>query len=222
MDKVQEIRILIADDDPIVRLGLRKLLEPGREFVVVGEASDGEQTVQQARALHPDVLLLDLAMPQLSGLEALAEVAATPNAVRTIILAARIGGPELIKSLQLGARGVMLKISANELLVECVRRVMAGEYWLGRECVAILAQALSASTNTHPPTVARKSFGLTPRELEITANVVEGYSNKEVAQKLGISEDTIKHHLSNIFDKVGASNRLELALFAMRHGLIED
>lgn len=218
------IRILIADDHLIFRAGLRRLLETEPGFVVVGEATEGEETVSRVRELKPDILLLDLAMPGVPGLEALRQLDEMASPVRTILLTAAIEKEELVKALQLGAWGVVMKESAIDLLFRSIRSVSAGEYWVGRERVADLVKTLRAKL---PPAAAaaegrKKRFGLTPRELEITATIAAGYSNKEIAQKFKISEDTVKHHLSSIFDKAGVSSRLELALFAVNHQLVES
>jgi DNA-binding NarL/FixJ family response regulator len=216
------IRIVIADDHPIFRKGLKNVLEAEPGFVVVGEAGDGEEAVRLSRSLQPDVLLLDLAMPGANGMEALAELASAPLPVRTIVLTAAIEKPEIVKALQLGAAGVVLKASATELLFKGIRSVMAGQHWIGRECVSDLVEALRSYVNGPAEKPTRQRFGLTARELEVTAAVVAGFSNKEIARKFSLSEDTVKHHLTNIFDKVGASNRLELALFAVHHRLLDE
>ena len=219
--KSQPIRILIADDHPIFRDGLRRLLEAESHCVAIGEACDGAEAVKLARQLKPDILLLDLAMPRHPGLEALREMNATagPQLVRIILLTAAAEKNQIVEALQLGARGVVLKDSATQLLLKSIDTVMAGEYWVGRESVSNLVQYLRNLVQSSGEEARQKKFGLTPRELEIVSAVVAGYANKEIAEYFKISEDTVKHHLSNIFDKLGVSTRLELALFAVNQSL---
>jgi DNA-binding NarL/FixJ family response regulator len=211
------IRILIADDHPVVRLGVRNLLN-GDQFTVVGEADDGQRAVELTRQLHPDILLLDLAMPRVPGLEVLRELARAQHAIHVIVLTAQIEKPQLLEALQLGARGILLKDSAPSDLVRAVHAVAAGQYWMGQSAVANLVEVINLLNEQEAP-IHRKTFGLTPRELQIVAAVVEGRTNKDIAAKFSIAEDTVKRHLTNIFDKLGTSNRLELALFAINHGL---
>jgi len=219
--KTPQVRILIADDHPIFRDGLRRLLEAEPKFAVIGEACDGAEAVKLARQLKPDILLLDLAMPRHPGLEALREMNsnAGQNSVRIILLTAAAEKNQIVEALQLGARGVVLKDSATQLLLKSIDTVMAGEYWVGRESVSNLVQYLRTLIQSSGEEARQKKFGLTPRELEIVSAVVAGYANKEIAEYFKISEDTVKHHLSNIFDKLGVSTRLELALFAVNQSL---
>jgi two-component system nitrate/nitrite response regulator NarL len=216
----QNIRIVIADDHPIFRDGLRRLLEAEPGLKVIGEASDGSDAVKLARQLKPDIMLLDLAMPRQPGLEALRDLSTGgANGVKVILLTAAAEKHQIVEALQLGARGVVLKDSATQLLLKSIHTVMAGEYWVGREAVSNLVQYLRMQMQASHEESRQKKFGLTPRELEIVSAVVAGYSNKEIAEYFKISEDTVKHHLSNIFDKLGVSTRLELALFAVNQGL---
>ena len=215
----QTVRILIADDHPIFRDGLKRLLESERDFKVVGEACDGVEAVKMVRQLKPEILLLDLAMPRRPGLEALREMSTDTTGVRVILLTAAAEKDQIVEALQLGARGVVLKDSATQILLKSIRAVMNGEYWVGRESVSNLVQYLRSLVGSSSNTARQRKYGLTPRELEIVSAVVAGYANKEIAEHFKISEDTVKHHLSNIFDKVGVSTRLELALFAVNQAL---
>jgi DNA-binding NarL/FixJ family response regulator len=216
----RKTRILIADDHTIFRDGLRRLLESEPEFQVTGEAADGVEALQLSQQLKPDVLLLDLAMPRMPGLETLRELSTQGSPVRTILLTAAIEKKQIVEALQMGARGVIMKDAATTLLMKGIRTVMNGQFWVGREAVADMVSYLRDKVSQTPPPPA-KAYGLTKRELEILSTIVSGLSNKEIAQKFSLSEDTVKHHLTNIFDKVGVSSRLELALFAINHRLVE-
>jgi two-component system nitrate/nitrite response regulator NarL len=216
------VRILIADDHPIFREGLRRLLESEGHFEVVGEGQDGGEAVQLARKLKPDILLLDVAMPRVTGLDALEQLSHGDHSVRTILLTASIGQADIVTALQLGARGVVLKDAATRLLFKSIECVMGGQYWVDRESVSDLVQSLRTMMVSAQEQNKKKTFGLTKREFEIIGAIVAGNSNKDIAQKFAISEDTVKHHLTNVFNKVGVSNRLELALFAVHHKLVDN
>ena len=214
----QRVRIIVADDHPIFRDGLRRLLESERDFEVIAEACDGVEAVSLVRKLRPEILLLDLAMPRRHGLEALREMNTSSLSVRVILLTAAAEKSQIVEALQLGARGIVLKDSATQILLRSIRAVMNGEYWVGRESVSDLVQYLRSLMESTAPT-RQSRYGLTPRELQIVSAVVAGYANREIAEHYKISEDTVKHHLSNIFDKLGVSTRLELALFAVNQAL---
>jgi DNA-binding NarL/FixJ family response regulator len=214
------IRIVVADDHPIFREGLIKLLEAKPDLQVVGAAADGADALALVAKLEPDLVLLDLSMPRMTGMVALRELKSQAVRARIILVTASIERSEIVAGLQLGAQGVVLKESASDVLFKSIRAVMAGQYWVGRNRVTDLAATLrDLSAASAKPT--RKQFGLTPRELEIIGVILGGYSNNDIATRFAISEKTVKHHLTNIFDKLGVSNRLELALFALHHNLAE-
>lgn len=213
------IRVLIADDHPVVRIGLRNMLQADSHIKVVAEAKDGVEALHMVRTLRPDILLLDLAMPKMPGLEALRELTSDSGDTRTIVLTGQIDKRQILEALQLGARGVVLKDAAIAHLSACIRAVMQGQYWLEGRPVQNLVQVLRDLTaQTAPP--PRKTFGLTARELEVVTLITEGSTNKHIAETFGISEETVKRHLTNIFNKIGVGNRLELALFALNHNLL--
>jgi two-component system nitrate/nitrite response regulator NarL len=216
----KRIRLLIADDERLFLEGLRVLLETEPGFEVVGYASDGAETVRLAKQLKPDVLLLDVVMPRMGGLDTLRELRRHRLRVKTILVTGSIERTTVLNALQLGARGVVLKDVAPEVLFKSIHVAMRGEYWMDRTAVSDLVTALREASPKPDVPAAERPFGLTRRELEIVTAVASGESNKEIAQQLGISEETVKHHLTRIYDKVGASTRLELALFARHHGLV--
>jgi DNA-binding NarL/FixJ family response regulator len=223
---MQRTRILIADDHPVFRQGVISVLRNEPEFTVIGEAAHGQEALKLIGELHPDLLLLDLQMPRMTGLETLRELWNSPAPVRTIVFTASIAKEQIVQALQLGARGIVLKDAPTEILFKSIRSVLNGKFWVGEnsvtDLVEILRTYLPPAGGTDAGKEVRKNFGLTPRELDVVEAIVSGFTNREIAGKYSISEQTVKHHLRNIFDKVGVSNRLELALFAINHQLISD
>lgn len=219
-EKPAEIRILIADDHPVFRYGLRTLLESEPGFKVVGEAVDGTEVAKLMSTLNPNVLLLDLAMPRLTGIEVLPELASGHGQVRTIVLTAAIEKWQILKALQLGTRGILLKDAAVQLVTKCIEAVMAGEYWIGRGVVTNLTDYLRGLRGGAQGKPMQGSPEFTPREREIISAITIGCGNKEIAARLALSEEAVKQHLSNIFAKTGVSNRLDLAIWSMNQGFL--
>src|SRR5262245_1632565 len=229
----RSVTVVLADDECMFRSSLRQLLtappsvikdvygvDVGAGFQVVGEAGSGEETVAAVEAVKPYLLLLDLSMPRMSGLEALCQLHAHQDRMRTILLAGAIERTHLLTALQLGVRGLVMKDSPTERLFESIVSVMTGRFWLGQGLIDDLVELVRCLSQKQGSTSAagqRTTF--TRREREVLALVVAGDTNKEIASKFSVSEETIKHHLTRMFDKAGASNRLELAMKATQSGL---
>jgi len=216
----QPVRIVIADELPIFRDGLRLLLATDARLQIVGAVGVGAIADRFVRDLQPDVLLLGCSSSGAPAVEMLRRFAAAGVAVRTILIVASIAAPEVVAALQLGARGVLERHSAPELLFQGIDAVAAGHFWIGDECAAADAPALVRRLQHAPADAPR--LGLTAREREIVRAVVNGETNREIAERLAISDNTVKRHIMNIFDKVGCSKRVELALFAAHHRLLGD
>jgi DNA-binding NarL/FixJ family response regulator len=217
---VAPIRVVVADDHPVVRFGVKNMLESEPGFEVVGEAEDGDVAITETLGLEPDIHLLDVQMPRLPGLEALRAIMSKSPRVKIIMLTSTISTQQIIEALQIGARGIVLKDAVAGDLSKSMRAVLSGDYWIGGERVVNLVAALNELMKQAAAAPEKKTYGLTPRELEVVTCIVEGCSNKDVAKQFSISEETVKRHLSNIFDKTGVSTRLELALFAIAHKLV--
>lgn len=214
-----KIRIVIADDHAVVRFGIKSMLSHEAGFLVVGEAENGETAISQTVELQPDILLLDLQMPRSSGLNAVLSIVRQSPRVRIILLAGAITPSQSLEALQTGARGIVEKTTMVEDLTLAIRTVQVGNYWFdGKQFSNLLeAQKVLAGKFEAPK---RRMYGLTPRELTMIQCIGEGCSNRDISKQLVISEETVKRHLSNIFDKTGVSTRLELALFGITRDLI--
>jgi two-component system nitrate/nitrite response regulator NarL len=215
----QAIRILVADDHAIFRDGLRKLLEGADDVQIVGEASNGLECTKMLAKLKPDILLLDLRMPEKDGLGVLEEINFDNLPTRVIVLTAAEDDRDVVRAMRLGARGVVLKQSASDLLHKSIRKVHEGEIWLDNRMTAEVIDAFKKSSESGQ---RREKPLLSDREKEIVQLVAQGFRNREIGEKLFISEQTVKNHLHNIFDKLGVSDRLELALYAIHHRLIDQ
>src|SRR6195256_4002848 len=223
-----KIRIVVADDHPIFRDGLCRLLALEEDFEVVAQAQDGRQVLDVLQQHEPDILLLDLKMPGLDGLATLQRLQIAKNKTRVIVLTASDDKNEFVQAMKLGTSGIVLKQTATELLIKSIRKVHAGEIWLDSHTTAAVirqfvandeAQSPMQSLPQAPPPRERERSPLSQREREIVALVAQGFKNKEMAEKMFISEQTVQNHLHNIFDKLGVSDRLELALYAIHNNL---
>jgi len=218
----KRIRIVIADDHPIVRDGIKRLLALESDIDVVGEAGDGRGVLDIVHETNPDVLLLDLRMPNLDGLGALETLQQTNKRTRVIVLTASEDKNEFVQAMKLGCSGIVLKQTAPDLIVKSIRKVFAGEIWLDSHTTAAVMRQFATPGSEMAAASGgkgRERSPLSTREREIVALVAQGYKNKEMAEKMFISEQTVKNHLHNIFDKLGVSDRLELALYAIHKGL---
>ena len=215
-DNTIPIRILVADDHPIVRDGLVAVLSTQPDFEVVGEAADGRQVVEQALAFQPDVILLDLEMPEVDGVQALEQLRKLGQSVRAVVFTAFDTDERILSALRAGAKGYLLKGAPREELFNAVRVVHAG----GSLLQPVVASRLLERFSEAVPLMAAPEQ-LTPRELEVLVWVAQGHPNKEIAERLAISQRTVKFHVSSIMGKLGAANRTEAVALAVQHGLIE-
>ena len=217
-----KIRIVVADDHPIFRDGLCRLLALEEDFEVVGLAQDGRQVLDLLEQQEPDILLLDLKMPGLDGLATLQKLQAAKRKTKVIVLTASEDKNEFVQAMKLGTSGIVLKQTATELLIKSIRKVHEGEIWLDSHTTAAVMRQFASADEPAPSSSGpreRERPPLSQREREIVALVAQGFKNKEMAEKMFISEQTVKNHLHNIFDKLGVSDRLELALYAIHHNL---
>lgn len=212
---MKRIRIVLADDHPIVLDGLEQLFGTEPDLEVVARATSAEAAVRVLEEFKPDVLVLDLAMPGQTGLWVMEQAAARALPARIVLLTAHVDEQQLLEAVRLGVAGVVLKEMAPRLLVECVRKVHAGERWIEKHSVARAMDRMVRRDSE----LQRLTRLLTPRELEIVRQVVEGLRNKEIAERLSITEGTVKIHLHNIYEKLGVTGRSQLILHATREGL---
>ena len=212
-----QIRIALVDDNIIVRAGLRVLIEGRQGFAVVGEAGDKEDALALVTREQPDIILLELDLGGHSSLGFFEELASAARDTRVLVLTA-VEDPELHRrAVLLGSAGVVLKRQASEVLLKAIERVSQGEVWLDQATVAGLLSAANKAGGEDATRIAT----LTKREREIILLIGEGLRNKQIAERLFVSETTVRHHLTSIFSKLGVSSRLDLVVYAYRHGLVK-
>src|SRR5512132_1732056 len=209
------IRVVLVDDHQIVLHGLQQLFERQDDCTVVAACSDGPSAIAAVAQHGPDVLVLDLRMPSQSGLDVLRALAGKHERCRRVLLTAAIRDEEVMEAVKLGVMGLVLKESSPEVLLECVRAVHQGKQWIERDTVTRALHSVIARDAAD-----RSSDALTPREVEIVRMVAQGLRNKAIAERLSISEGTVKVHLHNIYEKLGVDGRLELVLCAQQKGLV--
>lgn len=207
----EPIRVLVVDDHFVVRAGVCNLLTGLTDIVVVGEAEDGRQALEEAKRCAPDVILMDIRLPQIDGVEATRRILAAQPWVGIVILTTADAETEVLTAIEAGAVGYVAKSSRKEELVEAIRRIAGGEAWLPPH--------LTRRLLTHfKPRPAPET--LTSREQDVLALLARGWSNREIARKLGVTDITVRTHVSHVLGKLGVNNRVEAALHALRAGMV--
>ena len=202
------IRILVVDDHPVVRKGVAGLVDGQPDMSIVGQASNGREAIQQFRAHHPDIVLMDLLMPEMSGLDALIAIRDEAPDARIIMLTTYAGDAQVLRAIKAGARGYLLKSALHRELLETVRAVHAGKRALSTEASYQLAEHAADDA-------------LTPAEVRVLRLIAEGNANKEIAEQLSVSEETVKGQVRNILSKLGAKDRTHAAMIGLKRGIIE-
>jgi NarL family two-component system response regulator LiaR len=211
----QAIRVLIVDDHTIVRKGIRALLAEIAGIEVVGEAADGQEAVAQANSLRPDVILMDLAMPKMDGIEATRQIKTSQPESRILVMTSFATDDKVLPAIKAGALGYLLKESAPEDLVQAIQQIHRGESSLHPIIARKVLQEI-----THPSDRPPTPDPLTGREAEVLLLVAQGLSNQDIARKLHISDPTVRSHVSNIMSKLHLATRIQAALYALREGLV--
>jgi NarL family two-component system response regulator LiaR len=212
----ETIRILIADDHYLVRQGLRLLISSDSRMELAGEAADGEEAVQQARQLRPDVILLDLKMPRKDGVQAITDIRAEHPEARILVLTSFAEDERVLQAIKAGALGYLLKDSSPAELLDAIQAISRGQPWLPPAVASAVLRDLRVQPETGP-----LAEPLTAREGEVLQRVALGQSNQQIARDLVISERTVRNHVSNILAKLGLSSRTQAAAYAFQRGLVE-
>jgi len=207
-DDLKSIRILTVDDHPVVRNGIAGLVEDQPDMLLVGEASNGREAIQQFRAHQPDVTLMDLQMPEMSGVDAIIAIRGQFPRARIIVLTTYTGDVQVVRALKAGAQGYLIKNLLHKELLDAIRKVHAGK--------KILTPELSCEVASHAA-----DDSLTPAEISVLRLIAEGNANKQIAAQLSISEDTVKSRVKNILSKLGANDRTQAVTIALKRGIIE-
>jgi DNA-binding NarL/FixJ family response regulator len=208
MAETARIKVLSVDDHPLLRQGIGALVDAQPDMVMVGQAASGREGIEQFRAQHPDVTLMDLRLPDMSGIDALVAIRKESPEARVVMLTTFEGDVEMQRALEAGARGYLLKTMPPAELIEAIRQVHAGKKRIPPAVAAQLAEHLSDES-------------LTAREIEVLRHIAEGNRNKDIAERLFISEETVKVHVKHVMDKLGASDRTEAVSIAIRRGIIQ-
>jgi DNA-binding NarL/FixJ family response regulator len=218
------IRLLIAEDQPVVRAGLRAILETASDIQIVGEAGDGQEAIERALDLSPDVIISELRLPKSDGLAILRNLQGRGLPTKFLLFTSSDNKDDFIEAMKLGCSGILLKDAAPALIVKSIQKVNAGEIWLDSNTTAAVIRQFASPVDSATPHASagakpRERAQLSQREREIIVLIAQGYKNKEIAEKMFITEQTVKNHLHNVFDKLGVSDRLELALYAIHNSL---
>ncbi|WP_207541312.1 response regulator [Sabulicella rubraurantiaca] len=207
------MKVVLADDHPIVLSGLKGLIQTDTAFEIVATCRDGNSALEAIRTLRPDLAVLDVSMPNLTGLDVLGALASERLEVKVVFLTASATDDQIVTAVARGARGILLKDAAADALLECLHTVAAGSRWLPPDLVTS-AMEREAGRRVE---VDRLKTSLTPRERELVILVAEGLSNKEIARRLSLAEGTVKIHLHNIFQKLGVANRTAMTALALTY-----
>lgn len=214
MDKIS---VLIADDHSLMRQGLRQIIELENDMYVVGQATNGQEAIDLAKQLKPDVILMDINMPVLNGLQAMKEIKDTNLSSKIIVLTIHEDREYLFKTLQMGAEGYVLKDAESSVLLTAIRNVYRGQNYIQPNMTKELVKEFTRLTKHEKLKSSENS--LTEREIEVLELIAEGMLNKQIAKKLYISEKTVKNHVSNIFRKLNVSDRTQAAIYALKHNI---
>ncbi len=221
---IMPTRVLIADSQPIILEGLRCVLGRSTGIQVIAEASDGMDAIDKAVQFDPDVVIMDVKLPKVDGLTVLRSLQTRAPRSKVILYASSDSKDDFVEAMKLGCSGILLKEASTALIEKSIVKVREGEIWLDSNTTAAVIRQFASPVETQPASTngaknIRERAQLSQREREIIVLIAQGYKNKEIAEKMFITEQTVKNHLHNVFDKLGVSDRLELALYAIHNSL---